>query len=83
MQIFAMTAPVCCEHNDELHAVHSHNVDDVAARLAQIDDVCVARGLRLTPLRREVLELVLQAQKPVGAYDLSIVTGKQIGRAHV
>lgn len=70
MQIFAMTAPVCCEHNDELHAVHSHNVDDVAARLAQIDDVCVARGLRLTPLRREVLELVLQAQKPVGAYDL-------------
>jgi Fur family zinc uptake transcriptional regulator len=72
-----MTAPACCEHNDDLHAVHSQDVD---GRVAHIEAVCVARGLRLTPLRREVLELVLQAQKPVGAYELLAKLSAKDGR---
>ena len=38
--------------------------------LAAAEALCVERGLRLTPLRRRVLELVWQSHKPQGAYDL-------------
>ncbi|HEY0522372.1 MAG TPA: Fur family transcriptional regulator [Stellaceae bacterium] len=31
---------------------------------------CAARGVNLTPLRRRVLELILNARQPVGAYLL-------------
>ena len=37
---------------------------DAAAR------ICESRGIRLTPLRRRVLELVWENHKPVGAYGL-------------
>lgn len=33
-------------------------------------NLCQQRGVRLTPLRRQVLELVLHYRKPVGAYTL-------------
>jgi Fur family zinc uptake transcriptional regulator len=42
----------------------------VAAALAQAADVCAARGVRLTDLRRQVLELVWQSHAPVGAYQI-------------
>ena len=35
-----------------------------------VEHACRERGLRLTPLRREVLGLVASARKPVKAYDL-------------
>ena len=38
--------------------------------MREVEEECVARGLRLTPLRREVLDLVAEARKPVKAYDL-------------
>jgi Fur family zinc uptake transcriptional regulator len=44
---------------------HSACVDDA---LAAADALCAARGVRLTPLRRRVLELVWRSHKPVGAY---------------
>jgi len=34
------------------------------------EKLCAARGLRFTPLRRRVLELVWSGHKPVGAYAL-------------
>jgi len=34
------------------------------------DTLCATRGLRFTPLRRRVLELIWQGHRPVGAYDL-------------
>lgn len=46
---------------------------DVAARqkaLAEAEATCLRRGAQLTPLRRQVLELVLEAEAPVGAYAL-------------
>lgn len=46
---------------------HSHCVDravDVAISL------CARRGVRLTALRRRVLELVWRSHKPVGAYEV-------------
>lgn len=38
--------------------------------LARADAITRARGARLTALRREVLQLVLEAGTPIGAYDL-------------
>ena len=38
--------------------------------LREAEAVCLRRGATLTPLRRQVLELVLEAQSPVGAYAL-------------
>ncbi|MEK0081716.1 Fur family transcriptional regulator [Benzoatithermus flavus] len=42
----------------------------VATALEQAADVCAARGVRLTDLRRQVLELVWQSHAPVGAYQI-------------
>ncbi|MFC6051748.1 Fur family transcriptional regulator [Acinetobacter sp. Ac_877] len=56
------------EHHDALHGVHDHhNIDQ---RLADAESLCATTGARLTPLRKEVLELILSASGPVGAYDL-------------
>lgn len=38
--------------------------------LAAAEAVCAAQGARLTPLRREVLGLVLASGQPIGAYAL-------------
>lgn len=46
---------------------------EVATRemaLKEAEAVCLRRGVALTPLRRQVLELVLQAEAPIGAYAL-------------
>lgn len=56
------------EHHHALHGVHDH--PNVEARLAEAETLCANSGARLTPLRKEVLELILTATGPVGAYDL-------------
>lgn len=38
--------------------------------ITEVEERCRQRGLRLTPTRRRVLELVLSAEGPVKAYDL-------------
>ncbi len=46
---------------------------DAAAReraLKEAEQACLRRGAQLTPLRRQVLDLVLQSDAPVGAYAL-------------
>jgi len=56
------------EHHDSLHGVHDHH--NTEARLAEAEQLCSLSGARLTPLRKEILELILNATGPVGAYDL-------------
>ena len=46
---------------------HPH---DAGAFVAAVTAACEERGLRLTPLRLRVLELIAAAGKPVKAYDL-------------
>jgi Fur family zinc uptake transcriptional regulator len=46
---------------------HAHCIGEA---LAAADQLCLDAGVRLTPLRRRVLELVWQSHEPVGAYDL-------------
>ncbi len=54
---------------ENLHAHHPHPHDAKNFVLA-VEHASEERGLRLTPLRKEVLELVAAADKPVKAYDL-------------
>lgn len=49
---------------------HSHGPIDRARALASADAICAAEGESLTPLRRRVLELLLDAGGPAKAYDL-------------
>ncbi|HZS85679.1 MAG TPA: transcriptional repressor [Stellaceae bacterium] len=42
----------------------------LARALTKAEHSCKGRGVRLTRLRRRVLELILQAGQPVGAYAL-------------
>jgi Fur family zinc uptake transcriptional regulator len=50
-------------------ATHDHD-NCVEAALERAEAVCRARGLRLTGLRRRVLELVWNSHKPAGAYEI-------------
>ncbi len=60
--------PKTAEHNHD-HCIHS--------ALLAAERLCSERGARLTAQRREVLELVWQSHKPVGAYELmDLMRGK-------
>ncbi|WP_296247031.1 zinc uptake transcriptional repressor Zur [Pseudomonas sp. UBA4194] len=56
---------------------HSHCVNSA---LSEADALCSKQGVRLTALRRRVLELVWQSHKPLGAYDILAVLSDQDGR---
>lgn len=44
--------------------------DSLSRALEAAETHCIERGEKLTPVRRRVLELVLEADAPVKAYDL-------------
>jgi Fur family zinc uptake transcriptional regulator len=48
---------------------HDHT-DCVSDALQSAEYVCAQKGVRLTNLRRRVLELVWESHRPVGAYDI-------------
>ncbi|MEM7121578.1 MAG: transcriptional repressor [Pseudomonadota bacterium] len=52
-----------------------HRPSDAAARL------CDQRGVRLTPLRCAVLDLVVAAGRPIGAYELLDLLREEQGKA--
>jgi len=54
-------AKACSQHN------HSHCISDALNSARQ---VCDNRGVRLTNLREQVLTLIWQSHKPLGAYTL-------------
>jgi Fur family zinc uptake transcriptional regulator len=58
----ASDMPLACRPHD-----HSHCVNH-ALETAEV--LCEQRGLRLTALRKRVLELVWASHKPLGAYDI-------------
>ncbi len=56
------TAPLAFSRHN-----HSHCVSDA---LDAATTLCTERGARLTPLRKQVLELIWQSHKPLGAYAI-------------
>ncbi len=51
----------------------------VMSAIADAQAICGARGARLTPLRRRVLELVWASHRPVGAYAVLDALGRRGG----
>src|SRR5258705_9103357 len=41
-----------------------------ADALAHAEALCTQRSQRLTPIRRQVLEVLLESHKPLGAYEI-------------
>ncbi|PWK85272.1 transcriptional repressor [Fulvimonas soli] len=60
--------PLTAPSSAKPHFHHHH--DDPQGFIAAVEHASEERGLRLTPLRKEVLELVAAAGRPVKAYDL-------------
>lgn len=56
---------------------HQHCIDRA---LQSAEEVCAQRGVRLTPLRKRILELVWQSHKPLGAYDILDQLSREDGR---
>jgi len=52
---------------DHLH--HDHSAC-IGTALGRARDLCAARGVRLTPVREQVLNLVWSGHRPRGAYDI-------------
>lgn len=52
---------------------HSHCIDRA---LLHAEELCQSKGERLTTLRKQVLELVWDSHKPVGAYDVLAMMSK-------
>ena len=57
------------ERFTESQGKHDHR-RCVSRAIANAERICEARQLRLTPLRRRVLELVWNRHAPTGAYDI-------------
>ena len=64
--------PLASRPHDHSHCVHN--------ALAEAESICARQGLRLTELRKRVLELVWQSHKPLGAYDILGVLSELDGR---
>jgi len=56
-----------CEH---LHDAQDFTPQDVVERLNAAKEQCRLNGSRFTALRQQIYQLILEANKPVGAYDL-------------
>ena len=65
-------APLASRPHDHSHCV-SH-------ALTEAESICSRHGLRLTALRKRVLELVWHSHKPLGAYDILGVLSEEDGR---
>ena len=74
-----MTEVAGCDAPPFIAEDHDHE-GCVEAALAAATALCGARGERLTPLRRRVLELVWANHSPVRAYDLLEMLSRERGR---
>lgn len=53
-----------------MHDVHALSEQGIVNRLLAAEQLCSTKGARFTTLRRTVYKLILQSDKPLGAYDL-------------
>ena len=60
---------------------HHHHAHNAKGFVREVSAACTQRGLRLTEIRLQVLELIAAAEKPVKAYDLldRVRSGKGAG----
>ena len=57
--------------NEQQFPGHPHDhADCVTSAIAAAEQLCQLRGLRLTPTRQRVLEIVWESHRPAGAYEI-------------
>lgn len=72
----ASDVPAQDAHAPHAHAPHVQGEDAhdhaqcVATAMARMEQRCLDKGLRLTPLRRKVMAALAQSHVPLGAYEL-------------
>ncbi|MFA6052285.1 MAG: transcriptional repressor [Methylobacter sp.] len=64
-----MTTPAHANHDHSHSAGHDHE-KCVSEALGTAEQLCVVRGVQLTPIRHQVLELIWDSHKAVKAYEL-------------
>jgi Fur family transcriptional regulator, zinc uptake regulator len=70
--IMASTAADLHQEQSQDLCAHAVQRSEKASRaLARSEAICRAHGVRLTPIRRNVLEALYSTHKPLGAYDLA------------
>lgn len=82
-------------HHDHGHHDHEHHHHDAvfsapdhdhapcaAATLSRAERVCEERGIRLTPIRRQVLEALAATHAPIGAYEMIERLSDRDGKRH-
>jgi Fur family zinc uptake transcriptional regulator len=52
------------------HAARHHHTHNAKGFVREVAAACAQRGLRLTEIRLQVLELIAASEKPIKAYDL-------------
>ena len=62
----SITSSIC----NHVHDVQQLTPTEVDERLVAAQVQCRTHGVRFTPLRQQIYALILQANKPIGAYDL-------------
>jgi Fur family zinc uptake transcriptional regulator len=65
-------------NHSHAHPPHHH---DAKGFVRAVEHASEERGLRLTPLRKEVLELIAASRKPIKAYDLLDLLRERHGNA--
>ncbi|MDI1231064.1 MAG: transcriptional repressor [Methylobacter sp.] len=64
-----MNTPAQASHDDSYASEHDHK-KCVSEALGTAEHLCVVRGVQLTPIRHQVLELIWENHKAVKAYEL-------------
>ena len=67
------------------HAPDHDHERCTADALAHAETLCAQRSQRLTPIRRQVLEVLLESHKPLGAYEImdrAALSGSAAGADH-
>ncbi len=64
-----MNTPAEASHNHSHPSEHDHQ-KCVSEALGTAEHLCVVRGVQLTPIRYQVLELIWESHKAVKAYEL-------------
>lgn len=73
---------------EALHALHGPQECDHATHRAmegpdaieRAEEACRRRGVRMTPIRREVLAALYMTHRPLGAYDIADIMGRETER---
>lgn len=75
-----MNTPAEANHDDSYALEHDHK-KCVSQALSTAAQLCVVRGVQLTPIRQQVLELIWENHKAVKAYELLDRIKPQMGAA--